>query len=90
VEGVVVLLGDVDQAFGLFVDRQSGVRRVSVPYWELSGQVTGLSVPRPICSGEQDASPCAAAGLTVIPSGKVTTAFFIGGVAMPLTLPVSA
>ena len=69
-EGVVVLLGDVDEALGWSSGGRIGVCTVSVPYWELSGQVTGALVPRPICAGVQMPSPCAAEGESVMPRGR--------------------
>src|ERR1700686_3285531 len=41
-----------------------------------SGQTTGLALSNPISSGVHAPSPFAVAGLTTIPTGSVTTAFF--------------
>ena len=49
---------------------------LTVPIFEPAGQATGLVVWMPICSGVHASSPCAAEGLSVIPSGSVTTAVF--------------
>ena len=57
--------------------------RVSCPYCELSGQVTGLFVPSASCAEVQTPRPCAAEVEIVISCGKVMTTFFIGGVSMP-------
>ncbi len=66
------------------------MRRVSSPNWEASGHPTGSLVPRLIWAAVQASRPWAADGEIVIPSGRVTTAFFSGGVAMPLTKPLAA
>ncbi len=47
---------------------------MTVPTFEPIGQRTGSRVPMPICLGVHASRPCAADGLSVIPSGSVTVA----------------
>src|SRR5271167_1976959 len=51
-----------------------GASTTSVPITEAAGQTIGLLVPSPICALLQLCRPFAADGLSVIPSGRATSA----------------
>src|SRR5271163_5080648 len=56
-----------------------GASTTSVPITEAAGQPIALLVPSPICALVQLCRPCAADGLSVIPSGRATSAVFTFG-----------
>src|SRR4029077_6871255 len=63
------------------VPGSSGLWSQTVPTLEARGLGGAAALALVICAGLQEPRPSAAEGLTVIPWGRVTTAFFKGGVA---------